>query len=192
MKYVSLDIETTGLDVKQDVILQIAAIVEDTSNKLPREQCPCIDIYNNAERFAGNPYALGLNVYTFKKICELKKRQDTDGTNEFGNTFLLSENSIAIVLSTFLDKNGVSKPVFAGKNVASFDLAFLKELPDFSKWVKFHHRVLDPAMLYINFATDSFPPDMKLCKERAGIVGEVSHNALDDAWNVIELLRTKY
>jgi hypothetical protein len=30
------------------------------------------------------------------------------------------------------------------------------------------------------------------CKERAKIQGEVTHDALEDAWDVIELLRTQY
>ena len=32
-------------------------------------------------------------------------------------------------------------------------------------------------------------PDLLTCKERAGIKGKVTHKAIEDAWDVIELLR---
>ena len=40
MKYVSIDIETTGLDPKLDQVLEMAAIVEDTEEKLKYSIAP--------------------------------------------------------------------------------------------------------------------------------------------------------
>ena len=34
--------------------------------------------------------------------------------------------------------------------------------------------------------------NMITCKERAGVDGIVTHNALEDAWDVVQLLRKKY
>ena len=39
---------------------------------------------------------------------------------------------------------------------------------------------------------DDAAPGLGLCKERAGIEGIVTHNALEDAWDVIEILRKFY
>lgn len=183
MKYISIDLETTGLVAGQDQILQIGAIIEDTTLKLSRELCPQIELYNWRESYTGNPFALALNANIFKKILELKKSN---------SPILISELHLINKFVDFIEQNfGKNKVVVAGKNVASFDIPFLKgiagEVP-----LPFHHRVIDPGMLFVNFETDIVPPDLKLCKERANLIGDVTHNALDDAWDVIQLLRTKY
>jgi hypothetical protein len=46
--------------------------------------------------------------------------------------------------------------------------------------------------LYVDWKADSDVPNLDKCKERAGIKGAVTHNALEDAWDVIEVLRKKY
>jgi len=52
--------------------------------------------------------------------------------------------------------------------------------------------VIDPAVLFCDFNTDETLPSLTTCKERGGIDGIVTHDAIDDAWDVIELLRKKY
>ena len=76
----------------------------------------------------------------------------------------------------------------AGKNFASFDDKFLRKLPEFGKFFRYRHRVIDPAMLFWNPLTDDKLPDTKTCMERAGLSGEVAHNALDDARIVVKLI----
>jgi hypothetical protein len=87
------------------------------------------------------------------------------------------------------------KPVtitVAGKNFASFDKLFLERLPRWKQAIRIKQRILDPAILYVDWKTDSDVPNLLKCKERAGINGTVTHNALEDAWDVIEVLRKKY
>lgn len=35
-------------------------------------------------------------------------------------------------------------------------------------------------------------PNLTVCKERAGTGDVVTHNAIEDAWDVVQLLRTQY
>ena len=79
------------------------------------------------------------------------------------------------------------KVVVAGKNFANFDLKFLEKLPN--KFVKFHHRILDPGMFFLEPMRDNEPPGAKVCMERADMAGEVAHTALEDALMVVKLLR---
>ena len=44
----------------------------------------------------------------------------------------------------------------------------------------------------MDWKQDTEVPNLNKCKERAGIQGLVTHNALEDAWDVIEVLRKKY
>ena len=46
--------------------------------------------------------------------------------------------------------------------------------------------------MFVDFKTDDWIPNLDTCKKRAGINGEVTHNALDDARDVILTLRSKY
>jgi hypothetical protein len=80
----------------------------------------------------------------------------------------------------------------AGKNFGTFDKLFLQELPWWQKLIRTRQRVLDPAILMVDWKNDKSLPNLTTCKERADIQGIVTHNALEDAWDVIEVLRKFY
>jgi hypothetical protein len=88
-----------------------------------------------------------------------------------------------------------TKPVtinVAGKNFASFDKHFIERLPRWKQLIKMRNRILDPAILFVDWKSDEALPGLNLCKERSKIEGEVTHNALEDAIDVVSVLRTKY
>ena len=58
MKYVSIDIETTGLDPETCQILQVGAVIEDTQNLLPLEELPKFNCIVEHPAYTGSPYAL--------------------------------------------------------------------------------------------------------------------------------------
>jgi oligoribonuclease len=182
MKYLSLDIETTGLNPQTDHVLQVAGIVEDTKTKLPREACPSFVFYNWRESYSGHPFALAMNVGIFQRLLHLR---------EINSQLVVPEASLIDEITNFTSQHFANKILIAGKNVSGFDLPFLKALPNGEK-LKTHYRVVDPSMLFIDFATDELPPDLKTCKERSGLSGHVAHDALDDAWDVISVLRKHY
>jgi oligoribonuclease len=200
MKYISLDIETTGFDPIENDILEIGIYLEDTSLCLDREKLPCFHCYIWKEIYRGNAYALAMNAHIITKILELK-RACPEGTYR-----LLAPSDVISHIANWLYKNRKLFPsvkmsdtfpwgefpklVVAGKNVAGFDLPFIRELPR-SHYLSFYHRTIDPAMLYFDPKIDEIPPDLSTCKKRAGFETYVSHNALDDAWDVIRLIRHK-
>lgn len=77
----------------------------------------------------------------------------------------------------------------AGKNVASFDIPHVRELPNFSEYIQFHHRVLDPGPMYFDPAEDNVVPDLSICLERAGLDDTVDHTAVEDSLDVCRLVR---
>jgi oligoribonuclease len=179
MKYISLDIETTGLNPKTCNVLEVGAILEDTHNALPLEKCPTFHAYIWRELYNGEAYAIAMNAPIFKKIVELKKNN---------NPLLMTESEFVTNFISFLKENGMEKCLLAGKNVMGFDVPFLKEIPTWNN-VKVHHRHLDPTISFIDWSEDLVPPDLTTCKKRAGLPELVTHEALDDAWDVISLLR---
>jgi hypothetical protein len=97
--------------------------------------------------------------------------------------------------SQYCKIDGTTRPItinVAGKNFGTFDKLFLDQLPWFKKLVRIRQRILDPAILMVDWVNDSSLPNLKECKERAGISGVITHNALEDAWDVIEVLRKSY
>lgn len=190
MKYISIDIETTGLSPIYCNILEVGAIIEDTTRKLPREACPTFHAYMWKGLYTGEPYALAMNGHIIKRILELKKQGDPMvKIEEFGLGTSLFE---FINSSAEKDSTGKSIPwTVAGKNVSGFDLQFLNRLPMWSG-TKINHRTLDPTPYFVDWSIDTVPPDLTTCKKRARLPELVTHAALDDAWDVIELLRTRY
>jgi DNA polymerase III epsilon subunit-like protein len=222
MKYISVDIETTGLDPEKNKIISVAAIIEDTENKLPFDQCPKFNVAVLQNELIGSARAITINKQLISDIADyqdanIETRKLIDSESEYK---FVREDDIAKEFYWWLDENGLGnglnendgyvtvldgkiKPVInsstrpitinvAGKNFATFDMLFLKQLPWWQKLVKIRQRVLDPAILMVNWKGDTSLPNLKQCKERAGIEGIVTHNALEDAWDVIEVMRLFY
>jgi oligoribonuclease len=192
MKYISIDIETTGLDPVENDILEIGAYLEDTNQQLPREKLPSFHCYVWKETYRGNAYALAMNAHIIGKIVQLKKDKDPSllKPEEVAPAFkrFLHANRNQWSVETFV--NGIGPFNLAGKNIAGFDLPFLNQLPEWNG-IKFHRRIFDPAPLYFDPISDDVLPDLTTCKKRAGLSEYVAHIALDDAWDVISLIRYK-
>jgi hypothetical protein len=91
--------------------------------------------------------------------------------------------------------NGTTKSItinVAGKNFGTFDKPFLENLPWWQKLIKVRQRLLDPSILYVDWENDETLPNLDGCKERANIKGLVTHDCLEDAWDVVLTLRNKY
>jgi hypothetical protein len=87
------------------------------------------------------------------------------------------------------------KPVsinVAGKNFGTFDKLFLERLPRWKQAIRIRQRIIDPSLLFTDWKVDDSMPSLDTCKIRAKLDGGVTHNAIEDAWDVIQLLRTQY
>lgn len=181
--YISIDLETTGIEDWCQTI-EIAAVKDDWTS--PLDQLPAFHCYVVHDRFIGEPYALSMHSTIFRRIAERKKPENA------GYTFL-RDYEVAGYFRYWICEQGFEDPekaafTPAGKNFSGFDRQFLKRLPGF-KDIKMHHRAIDPGNLFWNPDTDRELPDSKECKKRAGIPGEVAHTALEDALDVIRMVR---
>jgi hypothetical protein len=216
MIYVSIDIETTGLDPLSNNVLSIGAIIEDTTKKLPFNECPKFNAIVLNKQLQGSPRAITMNKEVISMIGDYLEGTDEVRTilnNNSGYKFYEEEEVIKQFFIFLLDNNVIdnewtnewkngkrdinsnSRPVtinVAGKNFGTFDKLFLQELPWWQKLIRTRQRVLDPAILMVDWANDTSLPNLETCKFRAGVQGIVTHNALEDAWDVIEVLRKFY
>ena len=221
MIYVSIDIETSGLNHDMNHVLSIGAIIEDTNKKLPFEEIPKFNAIVLQNNIQGSPRAITMNKEIISLMGEYLEGGDEVReilNNNSGYKFY-EEDEVVTEFYRFLFANGYgydlgpgnfvntidgveypaingkTKPItlnVAGKNFGTFDKLFLQELPWWQKLIRTRQRVLDPAILCVDWTNDTSLPSLTTCKERMDVEGIVTHNALEDAWDVIEILRKFY
>lgn len=171
--YVSIDIETGGLNFSTD-ILQVAAV---KWNHEDINQCSYIDFVIKQPQLIVEPFAARMNASIIADMVETSGKC-VDGYDEAWAT-----------LGGWL---GDEKVFAIGKNASMFDLPFMT-LKGFPIGKHFHHRVLDAGSLY---ATCTGIPNLTQIlgqiKTPCPVEG-VLHDALYDArvtlWAVQEALR---
>jgi oligoribonuclease len=196
MKYISFDIETAGLEPGKHSVLEFGAVIDDFET--PVDELPTFRRLLDHETVVGHNYALGMHADT----GILKELQN--GEAEQGGK-IISPEQLGQDFGRFLLRNGfetegafvgtieeeISSQTLwaAGKNVASFDIPHVREIPGFSDYIQFHHRVLDPGPMYFDPAEDEGVPDLSTCLERAGLDSEIEHTGVADSKDVIKLIR---
>ena len=80
----------------------------------------------------------------------------------------------------------------AGKNFHAGDQTYIERLPRWKQIFRIRTRQIDPSVFFIDWKNDESVPGLAKCKERAKVDGIVTHDALEDAWDVVQLLRTQY
>ena len=189
MRYISLDLETTGGNPQRHQILELAAVVEDTKRPRPLADLPVFRRAVRHPEYVGTAGALALNARLLEELARKEPNPEICPPEELLpqlREFLLAQGFKA-------DKHDCVAVTMAGKNIASFDLGFLRELSGYGTLVRAEPAMLDPAAFYLNWHKDSRLPSMSICKARAGEADtEVAHEALADALDVVRLLRPFY
>lgn len=173
LKYISIDLETTGLDPDQHQIIEMAAIY-DFDPSVPVELLPTFHAYVRRDcNYCGSAYALAMNSDILSVLAK--------GTDpEIKDTVTLWDD-----FQRWLDKYDVKLHFTpAGKNFGSFDAQFLLRAGFDKIWT---HRTLDPGCLYLSCDDTQIPSTRECCKRAGVAVG--NHRAVDDARCIINLIR---
>lgn len=196
MKYVSLDLETTGLDPLRDQILQLAMVIDDLENPKPLSELPKLNLLIQHDRIEGNCIALDMNASLIKKLAgkeEVEVGMLVSNMSRISGGFYKDDTGAIVhtnnpvldfLYTNFKDDLNLKKITVAGKNVTGFDIPFLPKTIS----SLFSFRAIDVGSMYV-YPTDTMVPSMSTCLERAGLPTTVTHYALDDALQVVELIR---
>jgi oligoribonuclease len=156
MKLLWIDCEMTGLDLKKDTILELAAMLTDINLNI---------IYAKEWQFKTNKnHLLNMNqqckeMHTKSGLCKLVEHSEKKHTD--------AENEIINILQKNTDKNNV----FLAGNSVHYDKAFIdKFMPKITTWT--HYRIFDVSTLKILYF-------MKHQKE-APLKKERKHRAIND------------
>lgn len=205
MIYVSVDIETTGTDRQNDQILEFGAIIEDSKKQLSFEEIPKFEAIILHDRLSGNPYALNMNARLIEILAKIPPKSSKAYVDYVNKHNIINPGHLGYAFAKFLRHHLNMREIYeeediipvtviaSGKNFDSFDKQFLLNLSNFSKFVQFNRRSINVAEFFIDFQKDMQPPSLDECLRRAGFKNDiVNHKALDDAWDVIKVLRTQY
>lgn len=198
--YVSIDIETTGISMDCEV-LQISAVYDDFVT--PIEELQTLDIKMYYKKFVGEPVAIQMNQKLLNDMAESRK-------SDAGQiTFMNPAHALTVLLPWLnrrhqeclkFDKeqenNQNGRLIIAGKNAASFDIPRIKQFiakygtPKESKLFEriTSYKVLDPGSMY--FSDYGYMPSLTEINKKIGREA-VTHNALDDAFDVVYAVRNK-
>lgn len=203
MKYIVIDIETTGTDPNKNQILELGAIFEDTNTKLPIEEIPKFKCIIEHQNYIGSAYAINMNQRIFKIISDYKSIKNHIEQANFRTLHNILTPHFAVmkfaewVQSVYFQNNDNNLKFtdninIAGKNYGVFDKLFLDNLEYWKQTINCERRFIDPAILFTDWKNDSRLPSLDQCLERANIKRQVTHNALEDAIDVLLCLRTQY
>lgn len=187
MDFLSIDIETTGLDPALHQMIEFGAVwsrvgIGDVTFR-------ALIVYDN---YVTDAYCAVLHQALFAEIVGVAKlMQEVDVVTIVADPTCREMGcrieNLDLLLIEWLEANGWAgeKLNVAGKNYPAFDDKWVGDVVS----VPFRRRVLDPAMLWVQEG-DSKLPNMDICMERAGIViGDGRHTAVYDAECVVSLLR---
>lgn len=209
MKYVSIDIETTGINRDFCDMIEFGAIIEDTNNQLSYERAPKFQRFLNPPRpegYQGELYALNMHCDSgiIKEMNRLSmiqgkilKGQDVTSDEHNDAMKLISPRKLLHEFTLFLIEHGyenvgkqqpkvnLGAVTVAGKCFFAFDWDFIEPLFG----ARICRRAIDPAGWYWNPAEDDRLPSTVQCLERAGMEATGVHTSLGDAWDIIRLTR---
>lgn len=187
MRFVSIDLETTGPNPWVHEILEFAAIIYDTHRPVPREEAPQFRVLVQPTFAHANATALRMNQLLVKELSA-----PTFSTVVLAPEVLPNRFAEFLLQHGFVrHERGTIRVQAAGKNFDKFDRIFLERQPNFRQYINLYRAALDPGLLYWNPASDKqWIPNMVACKKRAGFADTaVAHRALDDAWDVVQLVQ---
>ena len=203
MKYISIDIETTGLDKDKHQIVEIGAVIDELGSDTPIEDLPKFRAVLIHDEMQINAFCANLHRDLWPEIlaAQNEKKVGSDTPLEgppLSWTSYRDPRDAEFALYKWLCLNIIGKkskpdmqPIkinVAGKNPAGFDIPFIEAQPNWQGLIKFRRRVFDPASHYVR-DTDECLPDLQECLNRAGFAKTVSHTAVDDAMDVVRLIR---
>lgn len=186
--FVSIDIETTGLDHLTCDTIEVGAVIDDWL--FPMKEPPTFHCYIEKPYYRGQPYALSMHAEIFRRIATKAEGYTYVKPDEFTQVFgnWLKANDAYVIDPDNPDRE--ARGVVTGKNYSTFDDRFLREFKRYDEHIKLHHRVLDPGNMLWNPAEDTKPPGSQTCMERTHQAGEVAHTALEDAVSVAKMIQT--
>lgn len=172
--YLSIDVETTGVDTKRVHVLQLSAVYDNGKDLAELPTFDSVIAWPMIQY--GEEYAMNLNKHLIERA---NKKDRVVSLEQARQSFYQWLDSV----------QPGGKITVAGKNVAGFDLPILTNDVNRFFFKRFLRRVLDPGPMF----TEEFDhiPDLGEINKLLGRK-PVSHNSLEDCFDVVHAIRYKW
>lgn len=190
MKFISIDLETTGNNPVFNQVIEIGMVAVDTDTDPSDWKSTNFIVYHDFYKFSATAAKINHRIIDILSDHENEKNVQDYDIVPIDIAWKLVENFV-VENGYVKNKNDKYYLTFAGKNVGAFDLQFFRNMPGINQIFQITNRVLDPAILYVDFKKDKVSPSFESCKERAGMKKDVSHVAVEDAWDIVMLVMNK-
>ena len=184
MKYLSIDIESTGLDQRDDLLIEFAMIPFDTDSKTLATDL-AKDYIIKCPPFKELKPRLSPWVIEHNKTLIDKANREGILFDDFKRA--LQADLTAHRFRKYFQGSGHEKIVLFGKSLSAIDLPFLhRDLGHHFMREHFHHRTVDlTCIVYSLVDSGHLPPQTRSGQELMNFfhMGEVAHTALEDAKN---------
>jgi oligoribonuclease (3'-5' exoribonuclease) len=177
MMYVSIDIETTGLNHGKDQVLEFAAVLWDKEDVM---ECSWFRRRIYWERLSGSPYALWLNRKYIEALKDVVCKGGKLYVNDEVSSLWVWPKDLGRQFAEWMDKQGIKKVFPLGKNVAAFDMDYLGRLGGWPKEL-FKYRALDVGTLAATRLSIPSLFDIKINEDVLLRLEGKQHEALYDA-----------
>lgn len=172
--YLSIDLETTGLDPDFCQTLEIGAVLDYQDR--PIMDCPHFRAVLKHDRITGDAYALAMNADLLRESID------------HGST---PQRAVELFICWLEQHVGNARLHLLGKNVGSFDVQFLKKLPGFPL-DRFSYRHLEVGSLMADrHGVDSLSDLYRLLETTCNFPGR-AHTAVYDARMALAICRKKW
>ena len=109
MKYIAIDIETTGLELENCQVLSIGAVIEDTNEIKPLNELPKFHGVIMRRNISGNTYAINLNrdlIQTMNHYMTAENQDEKNDIVQMTGMQFYEENQIVEEFYYWLAANG--------------------------------------------------------------------------------------
>lgn len=109
MKYIAIDLETTGLDPENCQVLSIGAVIEDTNDIKPLDELPTFHGVIKRRNISGETYAINLNrdlIQTMTNYMESRVEEEKTWIEQTTGMNFYDENEIVEAFYYWLVQNG--------------------------------------------------------------------------------------
>ena len=195
--YISIDIETTGLNRERAEVLEIGVVADDLVSPIDKLPKKSILISLPKDDYA-EPFALNMNAGIFAQLLDPsvpKFNVEAAFKELYDLTLWVGQICHDWDVKNTDPKWATNKVCFCGKNAATFDIPVLRNFflrhgidqKGVEHWMKHvHHRVMDVGSMY--FPRFGSVPSLVDINKITGRT-EVTHRAMEDAMDVVYAVR---
>jgi len=187
MKYLTIDIVTTGDDIFKNQIIEIGAVIDDLSKPIPIDEIPKFHYYIDNHMINGTPDKL-LSLH--KQLIIISEKKDkypiinSSEVIDFFHNWLIDNSVILSQCPMYtLAIDGHKKINFLYRDLLNTKCDFKKD---------YYYDIFNPMILFCDPKNQKIPTVNETLLETKNYKKRKNNNILDNVYDIVRLMRFKF